>query len=136
MVNPDMSPARAAARQAAEDAALAACFDAARAEPQTLPDGFLTAVLKDAASVQAQRSRVGTQAAVRRGWPDIGALLRPFGGWSVATGLAGCFALGLVAGQADPVARVVAATIWSDAAALDGLATGVDGFFDLAASEG
>ena len=136
MVNPETSPARAAARQAAEDAALAACFEAARGEPQALPDGFLAAVLEDAARVQAQRSRPRPAAAAPDGWSWLGGLLRPFGGWPVATGLAGCLAVGLMAGQTDPVARIVASTLWSDAVALEGLATGVDGFFDLAASEG
>ncbi len=125
--------ARAALR--AEEGALAAFFDAARAETPPLPEALVAAVLADAARAAAPAPPRPARA--RRGArPGLAALLGPLGGWPGATALAGCLAAGLVAGASQPVSDFVGTALWSDALAVEDVAAGVEGFFDLQETEG
>ena len=116
-----------------EEEALAAFFDAARAEPPEPPsDALLARVLADADALAPARP----QRARRRAWPDLGALLRPLGGWGAAAALAGCLAAGFLAGSLGAGAGLATETIWADHLSVEAAAQGVDGFFDLTAAEG
>ena len=135
MANPDDDPRAARAALRREEDALAAFFDAARAEPRTPPAALLEAILADARRTAAGAGAPAASPAPAGAGPDLGALLRPLGGWGAATALAGCLALGLVAGSLGAGEDLAAETLWSDpVAALS--ADGIDGFFDLGATEG
>lgn len=132
MAKPDDDPRAARAALRREEDALAEFFEAARAEPRTPPAALLEAILADAEALRP--GPAAPRRARAQGWPDLGALLRPLGGWGAAAALAGCLAAGLIAGSLGAGADL-AATVWSDpVAALS--ADGVDGFFDLGAAEG
>lgn len=117
----------------AEEGDLAYFFDAARAAPIEPPPALLRAILADAAAV------AGAPAPRARRIPlaeRLDALLRPLGGWAGASALAGCLALGLWAGALGTGADMLGGALWADVVTLDNAVDGVDGFFDLAMTEG
>jgi len=137
--------ARAALRR--EEGALAPFFDAARAEDAAapLPDAFLAAVLRDAAAATPAPSSPAAALArpLHRPGPRP-ATGRRRSGWaaSAAAALAACLGFGFVAGALGAGAGTAstlladgAGLVWSDTAALDAPAAGLDAFFDLAAEE-
>jgi hypothetical protein len=124
----------AIAREAGD---LAGFFEAARAAEPAPPMAFLNAVLADAASVAADRTsaeqplqRRSPSRAEASGW------LRPLGGWIGATALAGCAAIGFVAGTLGTGADLAAMVLPPEGASLDLASESVTLFFDLDAAEG
>lgn len=123
---------------AREEGDLAAFFDAARAAEPAARVAFLDAVLADAAAVAEARAPAlpVAPARQRRARSDRGAWLRPLGGWIGATALAGCAALGFVAGALGTGAGITDRLLAAEAAPLDLAAESVTLFFDLDAVEG
>lgn len=131
------APGREALRD--EEGALAAFFDAARAEPWPAPSpSFLAAVLADAAAVTPRRAVVPFPAPPpRRGLlARLGARLAPVGGWPGAGALAASAAIGFWAGAGGLGADYAMPTLWPDVAALESPADAIGGFFDFASLEG
>jgi hypothetical protein len=138
MTGPDMAKPDAAVPGSREEGDLAIFFDAARAAEPGPSMAFLNAVLADAASVAAARAAsVQAVPARRRGRRlDLAGWLRPLGGWVGATALAGCAALGFVAGALGTGAGLAEPFLAPEAASLDLASESVTLFFDLGAAEG
>ncbi len=117
-----------------EEGPLAAFFDAARAEPTPLPDALLARILADADAVRPPPP--ARPARRRPAWPGLAALLRPIAGRGAAAALAGCLAVGFLAGSLGAGTDLAADAIWPDYVSIGAVAEGVDGFFDLSAAEG
>lgn len=134
MAKPEDDPRARRAAIRSEEGDLAAFFDAARAEPSDVPEALLARILADADAV---RPLVAAPPRRRRpAWPDLAALLRPLGGWGAAAALAGCLAMGFLAGSIGAGTDLATDAIWPDYVSIEAAADGVDGFFDLTAAEG
>lgn len=117
----------------AEEGALAAFFEAARAEPWPAPSpAFLAAVLADAAAVARAAPAPPRPGLLAR----LGARLAPLGGWPGAGALAASAAIGFWAGAVGLGADYALPTLWPDVATLEVPADAIGGFFDLASLEG
>jgi hypothetical protein len=121
---------------AREEGDLAAFFEAARALEPTPSQAFVNAVLADAAGVAADRAPLPQPD--RQPWPRAWQerWLRPIGGWIGAAALAGCAAVGFVAGTLGTGADLAAVVLAPEAGGLDLASESVTLFFDLDATEG
>lgn len=121
---------------AREEGDLAVFFEAARASEAAPPLAFLNAVLADAADVAADRAPVlqPERQPRPRAWPER--WFRPVGGWVGAAALAGCAAVGFVAGTLGTGADLAAMVLTPEAGGLDLASESVTLFFDLDATEG
>jgi hypothetical protein len=114
-----------------DEAALESFFAAARAAEQAPRTALLSAILADAAEVQAARA---VPPAPAPGRPRRTArLLAPIGGWRGLAALGACAALGFWLGVAGDLS-LDGATL-TTAAAAESADDGVDAFFDYASLE-
>ena len=118
--------------------ALAAFFDARRAEADVPSARFIETVFADALAARPAPAPALTVRVRDRDRPfaPISAFLQPFGGWGAAAGLAGCLALGFLAGSLGAGSDLAASALWPDLLPVEAGAVALDDFFDLTVTEG